>query len=138
MCCGHSLRMALPLGLNKCPPFHSISAERVIDTLLPPAESTIEDETRRNLFWLAYATDRTSGAGHGWAFGIDDDDVGQFLPVRGDLFDTGVILQSLSSVSVYAEFIPGPFYANRASMGPYERPASRTSSRSMRPIQSLY
>jgi len=84
--------MTLPLGLNKCPPFHSISTGRTIDTILPPPESAVEDEIRRNLFWLAYATDRLSGMGTSWAFGIEDDDVGQFLPVRGDLFDIGVNL----------------------------------------------
>ncbi|KIM77868.1 hypothetical protein PILCRDRAFT_825089 [Piloderma croceum F 1598] len=83
--------MALPLGLNKCPPFHSISSGRIVDTLLPPPESAMEDEMRRNLFWLAYAIDRTSGTGTPWAFGIEDDDIGQFLPARGDLFDIGVL-----------------------------------------------
>ena len=84
--------MALPLGLNKCPPFYSVSMERHIDYVCPPAQSAIEDEMRRNLFWLAYATDRITGLGHGWAFGIDDQDVAQFLPVRGDLFEKGVKL----------------------------------------------
>ena len=65
-----------------------------MDSLLLPAESVVEDEMRRNVFWLAYAADRTTGIGHGWAFGIDDEDVGQFLPVRGDLFDSGVRLDA--------------------------------------------
>ena len=90
--------MASPLGLNKCPPFHPILGEWAMDSLLPPAKSAIEDETRRNLFWLAYATDRTSGLGHGWAFGIDQEDIGQFLPVRGDLFNSGVRLNLHLSV----------------------------------------
>jgi Fungal specific transcription factor domain len=89
---GHSLRMALPLGLNKCPPFHSISSKSVADTLLPLPETAVEVEMRRNLFWLAYATDRGSSMGTPWAFGIEDDDIGQLLPVRGDLFDIGVRL----------------------------------------------
>jgi hypothetical protein len=92
--------MVLPLGLNKCPPFHSITVDRLVNYLLPPAESVVEDEVRRNVFWLAYATDRLTGLGTSWAFGIDDDDVTQYLPMRGDLFNTGVRNQSLI-VAVY-------------------------------------
>lgn len=87
---GHSLRMLVPLGLNMCPPFHSISKALRGASILPPARTVIEDEMRRNVFWLAYATDRATSLGNGWAHGIDDDDVAQLLPVRGDQFNKGV------------------------------------------------
>lgn len=45
---------------------------------------------RRNVFWLAYATDRSASVGNGWAHAIDDADVAQLLPVRGDHFEHGV------------------------------------------------
>jgi len=89
---GHSLRMLVPLGLNMCPPFHSISKGLRGASILPPARTVIEDEMRRNVFWLAYATDRTTSLGNGWAYGIDDEDVAQLLPVRGDQFDEGELV----------------------------------------------
>lgn len=39
---------------------------------------------------MAYATDRASMFGNGWAHAIDDEDVAQLLPVRGDQFNQGV------------------------------------------------
>ena len=87
---GHSLRMLLPLGLNMCPPFHSISKTLRGPSIIPPARTVIEDEIRRNAFWMAYATDRASMFGNGWAHAIDDEDVAQLLPVRGDQFNQGV------------------------------------------------
>lgn len=82
--------MLVPIGLNLCPPFHSISPSLRAAAILPPARTVIEDETRRNTFWLAYATDRTSGLSHGWAHALSDEDIAQLLPVRGDQFDRGV------------------------------------------------
>lgn len=73
-----------------CPPFQSIAKTLRGPSILPPARTVIEDEMRRNVFWLAYATDRTASAGNGWAHAIDDEDVAQMLPVRGDQFDNGV------------------------------------------------
>lgn len=87
---GHSLRMLLPLGLNMCPPFHSISKALRGASIIPPARTVIEDEVRRNTFWMAYATDRASMFGNGWAHAMDDEDVAQLLPVRGDQFNQGV------------------------------------------------
>jgi hypothetical protein len=89
---GHVLRVCLPLGLNVCPPFHSISNSVRPVSILPQARSVIEDETRRNAFWLAYALERQHGSGNGWALSLDDGDISQLLPVRGDQFDAGVNL----------------------------------------------
>jgi hypothetical protein len=98
---GHSLRMLVPLGLNMCPPFHSISTALRGASILPPSRTVVEDEIRRNVFWLAYATDRTTGLGNGWAYGIDDEDVAQLLPVRGDQFNKGVRLFHLTACRAY-------------------------------------
>lgn len=84
------MRMLVPIGLNICPPFNSISPSLRGAAVLPPARTVIEDETRRNVFWLAYATDRTSSLSHGWAHALGDEDIAQLLPVRGDQFDGGV------------------------------------------------
>jgi hypothetical protein len=59
-------------------------------SILPAARTVIEDEVRRNTFWLAYATERLAGAGNGWASCMDDHDISQLLPVRGDHLDSGV------------------------------------------------
>jgi hypothetical protein len=60
--------------------------------LLPQARTVIEDETRRNAFWLAYATERLHGFGNGWALNLDDQDISQLLPVRGEEFDRGYLV----------------------------------------------
>jgi Fungal specific transcription factor domain len=86
----YCIRLAIPLGLNMCPPFHSIAKSERPASIIPPARTVIEDETRRNVFWLAYATERESGCGNGWALSLDDQDISQLLPVRGDQFEQGV------------------------------------------------
>ncbi|KAF7320452.1 Eukaryotic translation initiation factor 3 subunit H [Mycena kentingensis (nom. inval.)] len=70
----------VPLGLNVCPPFHSITHSNRPASILSPAPTVIEDETRRNLFWLAYSTERLHGCSNGWAMSLDDQDVSQLLP----------------------------------------------------------
>lgn len=82
-----------------CPPFHSISKGLRGASIIPPARSVIEDEVRRNVFWLAYTTDRATGLGHGWSHGMDDEDVAQLLPVTGEQFDKGVRQIRFSSES---------------------------------------
>lgn len=88
--------MIVPLGINVCPPFHSISGGLRGASILPPARTVIEDETRRNVFWLAYATDRATSLANGWAFSLDDEDVAQLLPVIKDQYDRGVSLSNQS------------------------------------------
>lgn len=88
----YSIRLTVPLGLNMCPPFHSIAKSERPASIIPPARTVIEDETRRNVFWLAYATERESGCGNGWALSIDDQDISQLLPVRGDQFEQGTLV----------------------------------------------
>ena len=34
-----------------CPPFHSISKSLRAPSIIPPARTVVEDETRRNTFW---------------------------------------------------------------------------------------
>ncbi|PFH54567.1 hypothetical protein AMATHDRAFT_78225 [Amanita thiersii Skay4041] len=82
-------RLSVPLGLNMCPPFNSITKTQRPASILPPARTVIEDETRRNAFWLAYTNERLHGCGNGWALSLDDQDISQLLPVRGDEFDQG-------------------------------------------------
>ncbi|KAF8912757.1 hypothetical protein CPB84DRAFT_1670239 [Gymnopilus junonius] len=91
----HSMRLAVPLGLNMCPPFHSITKSERPPSILPPARTVIEDETRRNSFWLAYATERQHGCGNGWALSLDNQDVSQLLPLRGDQFLQGTLVQPI-------------------------------------------
>ncbi|KAF9015250.1 hypothetical protein BDQ17DRAFT_1340740 [Cyathus striatus] len=91
----HSLRLCVPLGLNMCPPFHSISKSERPPSILPPARTVIEDEMRRNAFWLAYAAERQHGCGNGWASSLDDQDVSQLLPVCGEQFEKGTLVTPL-------------------------------------------
>lgn len=103
-----TLRVAVPCGLNACPPFHTIAETLRPPSILPPAKTVIEDEMRRNTFWLGtslpvlfhrstsqwcflgYAMERLIGTGNGWALSLDDQDICQLLPVRSDQYDQGV------------------------------------------------
>ncbi|KAF7307007.1 Eukaryotic translation initiation factor 3 subunit H [Mycena indigotica] len=71
---------------------HSITHSHRPASILSPAPTVIDDETRRNLFWLAYCTERLHGCSNGWAMSMDDQDVSQLLPVRGDHFEKGVLV----------------------------------------------
>ena len=80
------------------------------------ARTVVEDETRRNSFWLAYATERQYGCGNGWALFLDDQDVSQLLPVRGDQFELGASVFYLMSVLLNILEIDSCF-ARGASVG---------------------
>lgn len=89
-CSGQSLRVAIPLGLNICPPFRSLHGSSPTMSIIPSPRTPIEDETRRNTFWLAYAVDRQHGSGTGWALSLDDDDIAQVFPVTMEQFELGI------------------------------------------------
>ncbi|KAI0361291.1 hypothetical protein OH77DRAFT_1544576 [Trametes cingulata] len=88
-----SLRYAVPCGLNACPPFESISCCNMSRTSVIPLASTVmEDEMRRNTFWIAYMMERHFAAINNFAMMLDDQDISQMLPVRGEEFDHGVLV----------------------------------------------
>ncbi|KAG6889195.1 hypothetical protein C0995_002910 [Termitomyces sp. Mi166 len=66
--------------------------EDLFQVLQAPARNVIEDEMRRNAFWLAYAVERQHGCGNGWALSLDDQDISQLLPVRGDQFEHSILV----------------------------------------------
>jgi len=86
--CGYCMRVVVPLGLNVDPIFRPIT-ETASAALLPPAQSVIEEELRRNTFWLAYALDRQHGCATGWAMALDDEDITQHFPVSKESFESG-------------------------------------------------
>ena len=88
MLIGLSLRMCVPLALNVSPPFHSIYASTRAPSLLPPPETPVEEEMRRNLFWLIYVMERCHSAAHGWAMSLEDKDIAQVLPLREEDFES--------------------------------------------------
>ncbi|KZT21176.1 hypothetical protein NEOLEDRAFT_1121516 [Neolentinus lepideus HHB14362 ss-1] len=87
-----SMRISVACGLNCCPPFHTIANSTRPLSLLPRSETVLEDELRRNAFWLAYCAERLHGCGNGWALCLDDMDVTQLLPVRGDKLVQGTLV----------------------------------------------
>ncbi|KAI0830615.1 hypothetical protein BC628DRAFT_1312690 [Trametes gibbosa] len=88
-----SLRYAVPCGLNACPPFESISSSNMTrSSIIPAASNVIDDETRRNTFWIAYIMERHFAAINNFAMMLDDEDISQMLPVRGDQFEQGVLV----------------------------------------------
>lgn len=38
------------------------------------------------------------GSGHGWALLLDDQDISQLLPIRGDQFEQGVRILSIEQL----------------------------------------
>ncbi|KAL1722068.1 hypothetical protein EV715DRAFT_247841 [Schizophyllum commune] len=90
--CGQTMRMAVPLGMNMCSPFRSISTAVRPPSLIPPPRNVIEDETRRNTFWLIYCAERLHGLGNGWAMSVDDDDISQMMPVLSEQFEHSILV----------------------------------------------
>ncbi|EEB91871.1 hypothetical protein MPER_09703, partial [Moniliophthora perniciosa FA553] len=94
----HALRLAVPLSLNVCPPFHSIAKTARSTSLLPAAKTVIDDETRRNTFC-------------GWASSLDDQDIFQLLPVRNDQFQRAstMVTYKVKSTALYFTSRAGHF-----------------------------
>ena len=89
-------------------------------SILAPARTVVEDETRRNSFWLAYATERQYGCGNGWALFLDDQDVSQLLPVQGDQFEFGAsIFYLVGCHKINYRPDIDPCCASRAPMGSF-------------------
>lgn len=85
-----AVRLLVVLGLNTCPPFQSITASERPPGLLSSARTVVEDETRRNAFWLAYALERQNSEPTAFTVLLADEEISQLLPVRGDQFERGV------------------------------------------------
>ena len=138
----HCLRLTLPLGLNVCPPFHSIGNTVRPASILMPSRTVVEDETRRNSFWLAYATERQYGCGNGWALFLDDQDVSQLLPVQGDQFERGASVFYLPVMSVLLIILEiDSCCARRAPVGSISWSSScppRKSDRLLYPVHQIY
>jgi hypothetical protein len=92
MTIAQAIRAAIPLGLNVESSFSALSDSIRTPSLIPPPESLIEEEVRRNTFWLLYAMERMGGCSNGWAVSLDDQDVMQLLPMCGFNFDLGVCM----------------------------------------------
>ena len=82
-------------------------------SVIPPAANVLEDEMRRNTFWIgrffrrlrtmlgverltAYMTEPHFLAIHNFATFLDDQDIAQMLPVREDQFEQGVSVQGVA------------------------------------------
>ncbi|KAI0639707.1 hypothetical protein C8Q77DRAFT_1214178 [Trametes polyzona] len=88
-----ALRYAVPCGLSTCPPFESVACASGARTAIgPAAKDIIEDETRRNTFWVVYMMERHFASMNNFAMQLDDEDVAQMLPVRGDQFERGILV----------------------------------------------
>ena len=67
---GRALRSCVPMGISLCPPFHSIQELSRFPSILPNANSVVEDEIRRNTFYFCYLLDRQQGFANGWAMAL--------------------------------------------------------------------
>lgn len=85
-----ALRAACLIHLNVGPGFEGFVDDYVPHMRLPPPLSPKQEEAHRNTFWMCYVTERLYARLPGHAMGVDDIDVSQPLPLRGDLFEQGV------------------------------------------------
>jgi hypothetical protein len=99
MTIAQAIRVAVPLGLNIDAPFYPISNCLRTSSPLSPPGNVLEEEIRRNTFWLLYAMERMGGCSNGWALSLDDQDVVRLLPVKGVNFDLAVSTVALSVCS---------------------------------------
>jgi hypothetical protein len=95
MTVAQAIRAAMPLGLNVESPFSPLSDCIRTPSLIPPPEDVVEEEVRRNTFWLLYSMERVGGCSNGWALSLDDLDVSQLLPISGFNFELGVCMMLL-------------------------------------------
>ncbi len=104
---GSAIRNCIPLGLTTCKPFkipsHGLEDGPIVQepNILPESDSPIEEETRRNIFWLAYALERQCSISSAFSVELDDHDINQLLPVRGDQFELGVSSPFVYAASLY-------------------------------------
>lgn len=88
---GEALRYCVPLGLNICDPQVPLTrTRRTRPGIIPPSRTPVEEETRRNTFWLAYAMDRFHASGNEFAMTLDDEDITQVMPCLMQEFTNGV------------------------------------------------
>jgi hypothetical protein len=95
MTIAQAIRASVPLGLNVESPFSPLSDSIRTPSLILPPESVVEEEVRRNTFWLLYTMERMGGCSNGWAQSLDDMDVSQLLPMSGFNFELGVCMTLL-------------------------------------------
>lgn len=67
-------------------PYESISTKD--DVILPRAETFLERETRRRLFWGIFLLDRYSAVATSFAFRIGEEEIDRLLPVREVLWSS--------------------------------------------------
>ncbi|KAF7339384.1 Eukaryotic translation initiation factor 3 subunit H [Mycena sanguinolenta] len=115
MSCAHSLRIAVPLGLNVCPPCRYISIfclHRKLKSFLSPLHHTFHtaifhyspgahcpggrDQEKRLLVGIlrrkAYMVGSFQKLPMVGLQSLDDEDISQLLPVRGDHFEKGTLV----------------------------------------------
>lgn len=74
------------------PMYPSIATLRA--AMLPEANSPIEDEERRRLFWAVYMLDRYATVATAFEFALDDKEIDRRLPCRDDLFSANKVVET--------------------------------------------
>lgn len=87
---GAIARSCGPLGLLINEEFTPISTASVGISLVPGPRDAIEEETRRNVFWLAFMLDRLGHAANLWPHSMHEEDCTQAFPVNALNFALGV------------------------------------------------
>ncbi|KLO12870.1 hypothetical protein SCHPADRAFT_904697 [Schizopora paradoxa] len=85
-------RRAALLHLNVGPGFESLSSDYVQNVRVASSSSPRQEESRRNLFWVCYTTERIYAQFLAQSGLIDDIDVSQALPLRFDLVEYDIVI----------------------------------------------
>lgn len=83
---------AEPRSSLVAPVYPSIYTLRAVT--LPDADSWIEDESRRRLFWMVYVLDRYSTFATAFDFALNDKDIDRKLPCKDEYFTKGQPVQT--------------------------------------------
>lgn len=79
-------------SVSVSPNYPSIYTLRAM--VLPDADSWIEDESRRRLFWMVYLLDRYATIATAFEFALDEKEIDRTLPCREDLWNKNQPVQT--------------------------------------------
>lgn len=79
-------------SVSVSPNYPSIYTLRAM--VLPDAQSWIEDESRRRLFWIIYLLDRYATLATAFEFALSETEIDRQLPCRDDLWNKNVAIET--------------------------------------------
>ncbi|KAG9027771.1 hypothetical protein FRB95_007403 [Tulasnella sp. JGI-2019a] len=90
-------------GLHQSPGFGPLSRiPAALHFTIPPAQTPIESETRRNLFWVIYTLERVMNVSNVWPLVHSDEDCSQMMPCRLKDFEAGQFIPTQGRQRIFS------------------------------------